>query len=129
MSALAQILGRLVGEPRTYPTKTGGQLTAFKLRVVNGSNIEFWEVITFSDSAREDLEGLNEGASVSAAGILEVGTYEWHGETRLKLKLVADGILALKPKKTEMVARDKGAGPPREATPVERGGFDDAIPF
>ena len=72
---------------------------------MNGSALEYWEVVTFSDSAREELEGLTEGASLSAVGALHVETYEWNGETRLKLKLTADRVLALKPK-------------PREAKPM-----------
>ena len=36
MSAFALISGRLQGEPVTRPTKTGGRVTFFKLRVALG---------------------------------------------------------------------------------------------
>jgi single-stranded DNA-binding protein len=98
MSVLSLISGRLVGEPRTFPTKTGGHLTAFKIKIANGSNLEFWEVVTFSDTAREELAGLGEGDALSAVGVLQVETYQWNGATRVKLKLTADRILALKRK-------------------------------
>lgn len=96
MSSIVLIMGRLQGELRTFPTKTGGRLTAFRLKVANGNNLEFWEVVTFSDTSREELEGLSEGAALSATGTLQVETYEWKGETRIKLKLIADRTLALK---------------------------------
>jgi single-stranded DNA-binding protein len=119
MSVFALVSGRLHGEPRTFPTKTGGRLTAFKLKVLNGSALEYWEVVTFSDSAREELEKLSEGASLSAVGALHVETYEWNGETRLKLKLTADSILALKPKAREAKKAEKP--PPAAAARASQG--------
>jgi len=99
MSAIALISGRLQGEPTTRPTRTGGSVTFFKMKVASGNRIEFWSVATFSDTAREELAGLGEGDALSAAGELQVETYQWNGETRINLKLCADRVLALKPAK------------------------------
>jgi hypothetical protein len=52
-----------------------------------------------SDAVRDELDGLVEGATLSAAGELHVETYEWNGETRLNFKLTAARVLALKPAK------------------------------
>jgi single-stranded DNA-binding protein len=149
MSAYAMIAGKLHGEPVTRQTRTGGQFSAFKLRVANGNTVEWWSVTTFSETAREELDGLGEGDAISAVGALGVETYEKNGETRIALRLTADRILALKPKpKTAKAKVDK---PPRAAPsapeprlgrdiaskswaapePVAAGGvpFDDSIPF
>jgi hypothetical protein len=107
MSAFALITGRLYGEPMTRPTKTGGQVTFFKLRVVNGELVEFWSIATFSDEAREELAGLREGAPLSAVGALRIETYlAKNGETKPSLNLTADRVVTLKPKAKERVARD-----------------------
>ncbi len=107
MSAFALISGRLSGEAVTRTTKTGGQVTFFKLKIASDSALEFWSVATFSDAVREELDGLSEGAALAATGELRIETYEWNGETRINRKLVADRILALKPKPR---TKDKSAG-------------------
>jgi len=98
MSAVALITGALSGEPTTRPTRNGGQVSFFKLKVASGNKIDFWSVATFSDTAREELAGLTEGDALSAVGELHVETYEWNGATRVNLKLTADRLLALKTK-------------------------------
>jgi single-stranded DNA-binding protein len=98
MSTATLITGKLVGEPTTRSTRTGGDVTFFKLKVASGNRLEFWSVATFSDTAREELAGLNEGDALSAVGELQVEIYEWKGETRINFKLTADRILALRPK-------------------------------
>jgi hypothetical protein len=45
MSTFALICGRLPGEPVTRPTKTGGQVTFFKLRLATNSAAQFWNVM------------------------------------------------------------------------------------
>ena len=98
MSAFAMISGRFHGESVTRPTRNGGQVTFFKLKVVNGASLEFWDCATFSDTARTELEGLAEGDAVSAVGSLRVELFEWKGEQRIKRSLSADRVVALKPK-------------------------------
>jgi single-stranded DNA-binding protein len=114
MSAYAMITGKLHGEPVTRQTRNGGQFVAFKLRVANGNTVEWWSVTTFSETAREELDGLGEGDAISAVGALGVETYEKNGETRIALRLTADRILTLKPKpKTAKAKADK---PPRASS-------------
>jgi single-stranded DNA-binding protein len=124
MSAFVLISGRLHGEPTTRPTRNGGVVTFFKLKVVNGSSsIEWWDVAAFSEKAREKLEGLGEGDAVSAVGAFHIELFEFKGEQRVKRSLTADRILALKPtvrspKETQVktgreVAEASWAAPPR----------------
>jgi hypothetical protein len=97
MSASALISGRLHGEPTTRPTRNGGVVTFFKLKVANGNAIEWWDVAAFSEKAREKLEGLGEGDAVSAVGAFHTELFEFKGEQRIKRSLTADRVLALKP--------------------------------
>ncbi len=131
MSALTLITGRIADEPTTRPTRNGGKVTFFKLKVARGNRFEFWSVATFSDTARQELAGLNEGAALSAAGELQVETYEWKGETRVNLKLTADRILAIKPKPKTRQASKKATGSSGRAiaasswaAPPDMGGLD-----
>jgi hypothetical protein len=135
MSAYGLISGRLHGEPTTRPTRNGGVVTFFKLKVSNGSSaIEWWEVAAFSEKAREKLEGLSDGDVVSAVGVVHAELFEFRGEQRIKRTLTADRVLALKP-----AARLPGEIRPRTgrevaeaswAAPQRRGGggaHDDLI--
>ena len=63
MTAPALISGKLHGEPVTRPTRNGGQVTFFKLRVVNGAELELWDCATFGGTARAEIEGFGEGAA------------------------------------------------------------------
>ena len=102
------------------------------------TNFEFWNVATFSDTAREELAGVAEGDALSAVGEVQVETYEWKGETRINLKLTADRVLALKPKppksKGKPVKSTRANGRERAmaswAAPAMGGArVDDDIPF
>jgi single-stranded DNA-binding protein len=150
MSAYAMSTGKLHGEPVTRPTRNGGRVTFFKIRVINGAEIEWWDVATFSDTAREELEGVNEGDAVSAVGVLHVEMFEYRGEQRIKRSLTADRVMALKPQPKK--AKPQAEKPPRASSasapeqgpgrsiqskswvsqePIAVGNvpFDDAIPF
>ena len=135
MSALALIAGRLHGDVVTKPTRNGGAVAFFKLKVINGSALEWWSCATFAESAREELDGLSEGAVVSAVGLLRVETFEHRGETRIALKLTADRVMALKP--TPKEAKPKTDKPPRRTSPEKaaadaipmKEALDDDIPF
>lgn len=139
MNAAALISGRLSGEPTTRPTRTGGEVTFCKVKVASGNRIEFWSVASFSEAAREELAGLNDGDALSAVGELRVEMYEWKGETRIAVKLTADRVLALnrKPVKSKGPGAkeplDKGSGRARAAAswaaPATGGDFDASIPF
>ena len=131
MSALALITGRLHGEPISRPTRNGGLVTFLKLKVAAGNRFDFWSVATFSDTAREELDGLAEGDALSAAGEMHVETYDWNNETRVNLKLTADRVLALKPKAKEAKTKAPASRPEAErpSSDERRAPFDDRIPF
>jgi hypothetical protein len=112
VTARALVCGRLNGEPKTRPTKSGGCGRFFKLGVVSGSAVQFWDVATFSDAVRDEFESLAEGASLSAAGELHVETYQRNGEMQLSLKLTADRVMALKPAKHSREAHAAARAPP-----------------
>ena len=140
MTAFALISGRLQGEPVTRPTKTGGQVTFFTLRVVNGSASEYWSVATFDEAVRDELARLEEGAALSCSGAFHAELYEFKGATRLRLKLTADKVLVLKPRPKP--PRPSRVKPGREAArsgrdaaerswahPAHGGPLDDPVPF
>ncbi len=105
MTVFALISGKLHGEPITRPTRTGGQFTSFKLCVVNGAAVEWWNVLAFADAARDELAGLGDGDAVSAVGALEIETYEKGAETRIARRLIADRVIALKPRRKAKAQR------------------------
>jgi hypothetical protein len=98
MSVSGLLQGRVIGEIQTRPTKTGGHVTFFKMKVTSGNATEFWSISTFSDTAREELSGLSDGDAISVVGALSAELFEWKGEKRISLKIMADRVLPLKPK-------------------------------
>jgi hypothetical protein len=104
MSAYALPTGRIFGEILTKPTKNGGKVTFFKMKVTSGNATEFWSISTFSDTVREELAGLSDGDSISVVGALTTELFDWRGEKRVSHKLLADRALALKPKPAKQKA-------------------------
>jgi hypothetical protein len=132
MSALGLVSGRICGEIATRPTKNGGQVTFFKMKVTNGNATEFWSISTFSDTVREELSGMGDGDAVSVVGALSSEIFDWRGEKRISLRLLADRALALKPKrKTEKAPRVSGRdiADASWSAPQREGGPNDAVPF
>jgi hypothetical protein len=104
MTVSCQAQGQIIGEIQTRPTKTGGQVSYFKMKVTNGNATELWSISSFSDSVREELSGLGDGDSVSVVGAFSAEIYEWKGEQRIGLRLRADralGMNATKPAKSK----------------------------
>jgi hypothetical protein len=108
MSAFAMIAGKLVGEVRVRDTKTGGKVIFFRLRVANGNALEFWSVATFSDDHRALLDGLHEGAPLSATGSFVVEPWEKGDKRGFNLKLTADTLTSLKPQPRVKKAKPTG---------------------
>jgi hypothetical protein len=150
MTVSCQAQGQILGEIQTRPTKTGGQVSYFKMKVTNGNATELWSISSFSDSVRQELSGLGDGDAVSVVGAFSAEIYEWKGEQRIGLRLRADRALALNPKPAKSKAprtpksHDKSASTGRAlaaaswasparaevGTPLaEKGAFDDEIPF
>jgi single-stranded DNA-binding protein len=148
MSSYALPTGRIFGEILTKPTKNGGQVTFFKMKVTNGNATEFWSISTFSDTVREELSGLSDGDAISVVGALTTELFDWRGEKRVSHKLTADRALALKPKPAKprgtparqaaasntgrALASKSWAAPSRaevETPLAEKGDFNDSIPF
>jgi hypothetical protein len=96
VSGLAQ--GRISGEIQTLPTKNGGQITFFKMKVTNGNLFTLWSISTFSDMVREELSGLSDGDDVSVVGTISAELFERRGEKRIGLRLLTDRAMALRSK-------------------------------
>lgn len=153
MTALAMIQGKLCGDPTSRPTKNGGTVTFFKVRIVEGATTAWWSVATFSDTVREEIAGLREGDAVCVVGDLTIEEWEANGKRGFNRKVLADRALALKarPKARSEKALERAAEPRRGGTrPIDcdavarhlasprdeggrrdwdQGGPDDSIPF
>jgi single-stranded DNA-binding protein len=127
----ALISGSLFKLPESKTSSSGNGYVSAVLKVSDGSKTHFVRVFAFSDSAREEIEGLREGDGLSVVGTLKAEIYEKGGEARISLSLTADRALALKKEKRE---RDKQRREERreEQHADSRGGpapFDDDIAF
>lgn len=105
------IAGKTVGEPKTRDTKSGGKVTFFRMRVANGAACEFWDIATFADDCRAELDGLPEGFPLCATGEFSVEPWEKDGKRGFNLRMTASTITRLSGKKRT----------PRPATPKPTG--------
>jgi hypothetical protein len=64
---------------------------------------------------------MGDGDAVSVVGALSSEIFDWRGEKRISLRLLADRALALKPKPKKAT--------PQDGRPPLEGGPDDDVPF
>lgn len=99
---------------------------------------EFWNVRAFNSAVQDELMRLTEGESLAVQGLMSASIYTpAGGEPRVSLSLMADNVLATKPKKESKVAAIK---PPvsnspkvvplrKHDRPVIDDDLDDECPF
>jgi hypothetical protein len=122
MSIAILLQGRLERAPEHRVSRNGAPFTMATIRVSAGSEMQFWRLFVFSDSAQAELARLGEGDAFTAQGVpkFEVYTPEG-GAPRVSLSLTADHILALRqpPKERKPKAEKPAAAPdtrPRAAS-------------
>jgi single-stranded DNA-binding protein len=103
----------------------------------DNSTADFWDLITFSETAGTELSRLNDGERVAVQGALKLELYQPEGKpAKIQRTIFADSVLALrappKPKKSKVAPA--GGAPPLEAVNIVPPSspaptFDDDIPF
>lgn len=90
----ALISGKVVGTPTQRTSKNGNHFTVAKVRVPNGDEAAFCNVICFADGAQAALLALGDGDAVALAGSLKVGVWQAKdGTHRASLDLTATQVL------------------------------------
>ena len=90
----ALIAGKLHGAPQQRTSKNGGMFVTCKLRVQNGEDSTFCNVIAFDQDAQAALLALGAGEGVALAGTLKVGVWtDKSGTAHPSLDLVASKAL------------------------------------
>lgn len=92
----ALISGKVVGTPTQRTSKNGNRFTLAKVRVPNGEDAVFCNVICFAEGAQAALLALGDGDAVAMAGSLKVGTWQAKdGTHRPSLDLTATQVLTV----------------------------------
>jgi single-stranded DNA-binding protein len=144
MSIAILLQGRLERAPERRVSRNGAPFTIATIRVSSGSELQFWRVFVFGETAQAELARLGEGDALTAQGVPKFELYRPEGgEPRVSLSMTADHVLALRQPPRERKPKEKTAPPdttrPR-AKPDRIGdmrthageadpGLDDGIPF
>ena len=99
--AFALISGSLTKNPEQKSSKSGNPYVVATIRTKDGQESQFWRIMAFSESVREELTRLRDGDALAVQGVMraEVWTPEG-GEPRINLSVIADAVLvARQPKK------------------------------
>ena len=90
----ALISGKVMGTPSQRTSKNGNHFTVAKVRVPNGDEAMFCNVICFAEGVQAALLALGDGDAVAMAGSFKVGTYQAKdGTHRASLDLTATQVL------------------------------------
>jgi single-stranded DNA-binding protein len=123
MTAYAIVTGTLFKAPEQRTSKAGKPFVAATIRAKDGEVSQWWRIVAFSDTAQAELMRLGDGDGVAVQGALKAELYQPDGgEPKISLSLVADRVLALRPKKRTASAPQRRAWSPGD-------GPDDEIPF
>jgi single-stranded DNA-binding protein len=126
MTALALITGALSRAPELRTAKSGKAYCTATIKVAAGSEIEFWSIMGFSESAQAELMRLGEGDKISLQGSLKLEVYiSKNGEHKISRTLFADHVLALRQPPRERKPKPAPAGANHQSA---RAAFDDGLP-
>lgn len=132
----ALISGKVVGTPSQRTSKNGNHFTVAKVRVPNGDEAMFCNVICFAVGVQAALLALGDGDAVALAGSLKVGTWQAKdGTHRASLDMTVTQVLP-----AYHVTKKRRAMQPEQPpsnTPIQRQArpspaadeFDDGIPL
>jgi len=131
MSASLLLMGTLPRAAEAKTSKAGKAYASASVKVANGSELEFWNVLAFADEVREALLACSAGERVSLQGMprFEPST-NGEGELKIRKSLFVDAILTARPKpkarkpKAVPVQRESFASGPRAPAVL-----DDPIPW
>lgn len=99
MTAFVLISGVMYRTAEQKVGKSGKTYTGATVRCREGAGALFWRVTAFSQSAQDELLRLRDGDHVSASGVFTPAIYQPPGaDARLSLSLIADQVVALRPK-------------------------------
>lgn len=122
MSVAILLTGKLERAPEQRMSRNGAPFTMATLRVSAGTELQFWRIFVFSESAQAELARLGEGDVIAAQGSPKFELYTPEsGAPRVSLSMTADAILPLKaaPKERRPKA-EKPAAPPDTRQRIER---------
>jgi single-stranded DNA-binding protein len=98
MTAFALISGALFKAPERKVSKNGNAFATATVKMrADDNRSEFWRLVTFSETAVEELMRLGEGDNLSAQGPMKAELYQPEGkEPRISMSLIADSIQPLR---------------------------------
>ena len=117
MSASILLQGKLERAPESRVSRNGNSFATTTIRVSAGSELQFWRLFVFSESAQAELARLGEGNSLSVQGPLKAEVFERDGRSRVSLSMTVDHVLALRQPPRE---RKPKAAPPATAVAPDR---------
>lgn len=137
MTVAILIQGRLERAPESRMSRNGSPYSLATIRVQSGSELQFWRVFAFCETAREELSRLDAGDALACQGAPKFEIYRPEGgEARLSLSITADHVLPLRQPPRQRARKGESEGkeprrymldglPPQERSggrPAGRGG-------
>jgi hypothetical protein len=114
MSARALVSGRLWCNPERRVSNSGKPFGAATVRVGSGGSAVWWKVLTFGETATEELLSLRDGDALSASGEFIGENCNGRDGPKVGFTLFADRVLSAKHKRREAapaIIREKAARP------------------
>jgi single-stranded DNA-binding protein len=128
VSATVLVSGRLWREPERKTSRDGKSYASATIRDGHGDDAQWWKLLTFSETATEELLSLHDGDGVAASGSFKAEIYDRGGGARISLTIFADRLISARRQKREK-AQERKAGPqPIDGVEAQRP-FDDEIPL
>src|SRR6516165_3764917 len=126
MSATVLVSGKLFRDPQSKTSGSGKVYCTATIKAGHGDDAQWWRLVTFSDSAIEELLALRDGDGIAASGSLKAELFEGRESMRVSLSLLAERVISAKRQKRE---RDKERQAEQRQGPIDSVGaqrpFDD----
>jgi single-stranded DNA-binding protein len=120
MSSSVLVSGRIWRDPERKTTKAGKAYATATIRDSFGDDTTWWKLLTFSETAAEELLSLHDGDSIAASGSFKAEIYNSRDGARISLTVFADRIISAKRAKKRPPSRGPSPGPGPRQSPKPR---------
>jgi single-stranded DNA-binding protein len=110
MSTSVMLAGALGKTPQQRMSKAGKPYMSTSIRVTEGSEVVWWNLLIFAEAAQIEILRLDAGEKLAVQGVMRLEIYQKDGEPKISRTVIVDHVVTLRqPPKTRAPKTDRQA--------------------
>lgn len=126
MTSTVLVSGKLFRDPERKVSSAGKPYASVTIKDVNGDDVTWWKLLTFSEPAIEELLSLRDGDGIAASGSFRADVYDRGAGPKVGFTLFAERLISTRREKRERAQerqdrqRQRSSNKPAPRQPLHR---------